>query len=686
MTSQPIHAMKPNRCLPVLLALLLLVLAAPAQAQVEGPPKRIDYQGRVLDSAGAPLAPVTPTNYAMEFRLYAAQSGGAPIWSESQTVTVSNGSFSVRLGEGIAIGSELHGDLAAAFNAKDRFLGLTVIIPGQTPGEVTPRLSFLTSPFSFVAERAKSADSVAQASGTSTLGATTVASLTVNGTGRVNGNNALEFGAGIAGKQSDAGKIGYGTFTSNTLDIVGAGTAVGGTDRKIKLWAEGGLSIAGPLTLSGNQTIASPSSLSFGSSIRQMINLWDVTFGLGVQNSTLYSRSSSNFAWFVGGSHNDNQNNPGTGGTFLASLNSGGLYLNSGSLVIPSGNIGVGTNAPAFRLHVQDPGAHTGRIHVGSRAAGSDAKLISFGDGDFVTIGENGADDRMELTAGTFAFKNGNVGIGTVTPGVPLDVSGFINYDIGGSFWFVFQNESRQAAPGPHVNAISIRASHGILSGAGLYVTSDRRIKKDFVRSESNKDLDLLSQLQVTDYGYIDRVNYGEKRKKGFLAQEVEKVFPQAVNQHTDVVPDIYKKAPCKDGWVELATDLKKGERVRLIAEKSEGIYEVLEVEKDRFQTAFQPEGDSVIVFGREVNDFRILDYDAIAVLNVSATQQLKKEKDAEVKALQEENATLKSRVEILEARDKARDAKLAAIEELLRSNAPPKARAVSLKKAEGAE
>jgi hypothetical protein len=49
------------------------------------------------------------------------------------------------------------------------------------------------------------------------------------------------------------------------------------------------------------------------------------------------------------------------------------------------------------------------------------------------------------------------------------------------------------------------------------------------------------------------------------------------------------------------------------------------------------------------------VDYNAIAMLNVSATQQLKKNQDAEVKALRDENSALKNRLETLEAQDKLR-------------------------------
>jgi hypothetical protein len=56
----------------------------------------------------------------------------------------------------------------------------------------------------------------------------------------------IELGAGISGKQVDAGKIGYQAWTDG-LDIIGAGT--GNTDRKVTLWAEGGTTFKGPLML-----------------------------------------------------------------------------------------------------------------------------------------------------------------------------------------------------------------------------------------------------------------------------------------------------------------------------------------------------------------------------------------------------------------------------------------------------
>lgn len=107
------------------------------------------------------------------------------------------------------------------------------------------------------------------------------------------GSSTFEFGAGVAGKESNAGKIGYATFTPGALDIVGAGTNFNG----------------------------------------RTVQLWD-------------------------------------------------------------------------------------QVHVGNYNADGSPKLISFGDLGYA-IGENGDDDQMELTAGRFVFKNGNVGIGNSTASFP---------------------------------------------------------------------------------------------------------------------------------------------------------------------------------------------------------------------------------------------------------------------------
>jgi hypothetical protein len=78
---------------------------------------------------------------------------------------------------------------------------------------------------------------------------------------------------------------------------------------------------------------------------------------------------------------------------------------------------------------------------------------------------------------------------------------------------------------------------------------------------------------------------------------------------------------------------------------------------------------EQVFVYGREVKDFRTVDYDAISMLNVSATQELARK----LETVQAENAAL--RRELVEQAkraaaqadvDTAQNARLVALEKLL--------------------
>jgi hypothetical protein len=103
--------------------------------------------------------------------------------------------------------------------------------------------------------------------------------LHVNGGIKVNGNNSIELGAGVAGKQVNAGKIGYALFTSDAVDMLGA--SVGGSERKIRFWAEGGSTFEGSVNVSSNANIDGFTKLGTNS-----MGLKTMTFVLPVVKNT----------------------------------------------------------------------------------------------------------------------------------------------------------------------------------------------------------------------------------------------------------------------------------------------------------------------------------------------------------------------------------------------------------------
>ena len=79
---------------------------------------------------------------------------------------------------------------------------------------------------------------------------------------------------------------------------------------------------SGSLT-TANSISMTNGSISFGSSIRQMINLYGSSYAIGIQNNTLYHRTGNGVRWYTGGAHATNEGDPGTGGVEMMSLNGG---------------------------------------------------------------------------------------------------------------------------------------------------------------------------------------------------------------------------------------------------------------------------------------------------------------------------------------------------------------------------
>jgi hypothetical protein len=77
-------------------------------------------------------------------------------------------------------------------------------------------------------------------------------SIASDGTAQILGLNLMEFGAGVAGKEVNAGKIGYNAFGHNALTIVGGGTTT--TNREVFFFAEGGIGNQGPVYLTNPAT------------------------------------------------------------------------------------------------------------------------------------------------------------------------------------------------------------------------------------------------------------------------------------------------------------------------------------------------------------------------------------------------------------------------------------------------
>jgi hypothetical protein len=357
-------------------------------------------------------------------------------------------------------------------------------------------------------------------------------------------------------------------------------------------------------------------------------------------------------------------------GTYIQ-YGSNGLIIRNQAMVntmvmTAANNVGIGTNSPGYPLTMANSLGDKIALYSGvaptSYGFGIQGSLLQIHTDTStsdVAFGHGSSAAMVE----TMRIKgNGNVQIGTGTTRARLNVGTITaTYERYG----VLYTDGASPNNGTETNvALSISADGNILAPL-FHVSSDSRIKNNLHPTDSAKDLQTLMAMQITDYQFKDTVTHGNGLQKKVIAQQVEKVYPQAVNTSKGVVPDIFKKATVKHGWIELATDLKVGERVRLILPSGESLEEVLEVRGDAFRTSLKAAASETFVYGREVNDFRSVDYDAISMLNVSATQELARQ----LETVQAENAGLRRE---LVAKDESMEARLIALEARFSKDGPP--------------
>ena len=662
----------------IILSIIALCVLQSAQAQTitSAVPGYISYQGRALDATGAVVGAGTPVNRTVTFRVWDHATNVLAtdlLYSEQQTVTISDGEFSVLIGQGVATVGSTFGYTEAGkglptvkisdvgvFGGASRYLGVTIDDgTAAVDNEITPRQQIVSSAFAI---RAKFAEQLGS------NGNTALTALDTGNIGIGNTNPPALFtitGANTSTSTSTPQLLITADDISERLrlgvDSTGTGTGF------IQAFKEG--TGAQNLLLNPNGgnvgigTGATPpvASLSFGATLGEKISLYPGTgttcSGLGVQAGQLQI-------------HTENSSNAITFGTG-SSANMTELMRIAGG-----GNIGIGTTAPAYKLDINS-GEDVG-IRIGKSYYGNSSLLLGgwndtvFDEPRIQTSGNLHLDSRKtsssiylnHFTPGNVVLVDGGgrVGIGTASPGAKLDVVGWV----GTTTAYLLRMDSANKPAGADYFNIGINTGDW-MRAAGLITMSDARIKDIKKVSDGGADLATLMKIEITDYGYKDVVARGNRSQKKVIAQQVETIYPQAVSRSTDVVPDVFKKALVKDGWVELASDLKVGERVKLMSEKDQSVHEVLELRKGGFRTDWKEDTENLFVYGREVKDFRSVDYDAIAMLNVSATQQMKKDHDAEVLALKGKIASLQAQ---LDARDKAVEARLAALEKRLPKNA----------------
>lgn len=290
----------------------------------------------------------------------------------------------------------------------------------------------------------------------------------------------------------------------------------------------------------------------------------------------------------------------------------------------------------------------------------TDAVLVLYpsATGNWARLGTNSSSlailtqgsDATSTSPTIFAGNNGRVGIGTYSPGYPLQVNGSTSWT-GNCRWYDHSYGPAWSGWGPGTANVAIYANQSIMTDTYFVSASDQRIKKNLSISDSKKDLELLNEVQITDYLLIDSIENGNRPFKKVIAQQVEEVYPLAVSKVQGFVPTIYAAAKNSEQsgnrltlTMESAHQLSTGDLVRMYNDKGNKMEEIATVVDDYTFSVKTEEtaGKRYFVYGKQVDDFRTVDYDALGMLNISATQELSRIVDQ----LKSENEVLKDQAQ----------------------------------------
>ncbi len=379
--------------------------------------KTINFQGKLSKSDGTN---VTNGTYSVVFTLYDASSGGTNLWTETQSVTTSNGIFQVALGS-------VNSLAGVNFNSDTIYLGIKV----GTDSEMTPRIRFAAVPYALNADKLDGVVATQSATGfTLTGGSSTPKTLTLNDditlgltitptssnglTILSNGANSLRLDSGSSGTML----IGDTNATTITFGKSGGGITLPGfaTNNNSVLYTGGSGALGAATTTTAGLCLVSASNTP-GWSNCPSNPTWNVNSANGILysgNTTLdvllggVATSSAKFGFLniAGGTPTASLSAGVTGGL---SLSASGTITTTANQSLILGNstsghvilnplarmyVGIGTVAPVATLDVRGAtGLNGGTVPVATfSGTTSFASLVvnNSGVGDLLTASHGG--------------------------------------------------------------------------------------------------------------------------------------------------------------------------------------------------------------------------------------------------------------------------------------------------------
>lgn len=352
-----------------------------------------------------------------------------------------------------------------------------------------------------------------------------------------------------------------------------------------------------------------------------------------------------------------------------------------------NGKVGIGHTNPDRTLVVQDQGVDS---YLSIQGAYQFQHAIEFKDGTttrWIMYRPGGTNDFRFYNGGqdVICIKNsGYMGIGTNNPEVPLQIAskknpGYSSYKTNIGSGVPVASWDGQTIYGysvwDRIYVGGVEREYSIVVSSsigcnGLILYSDKRIKKDI--EDIPDSWEILDKLTPKRYRMIETNRCGY----GFVAQEVREVVPEAIDLRKDYIPNIYQylnfeKIDKNKVILDLQKyDVKLGDNIRVVEEGSTNpiigkIIDIKDIHVDASESYIRQDfivelesdikdGNVLFVYGKEVDDYHVLDYNYLFTLNLDVTKKLQKkikDLESEIQKKDKHEELLLSKIQSLEDR-----------------------------------
>ena len=220
----------------------------------------------------------------------------------------------------------------------------------------------------------------------------------------------------------------------------------------------------------------------------------------------------------------------------------------------------------------------------------------------------------------------------SIKPTVTIGTSG----SIAGAMTYFGYNTTYLSTSSMNISSYALSADGNVITTGSFIATSDHRIKKNIVEADGTKALETLEKVKIYEYEMKDYLR-DSGRKIGVIAQQVQKVLPEAVKTgEDDYVADLlaYVKVVYNDQvecLIQLfdPVELEEGNEIRLVNDVNEKVD--VKVIKKVNSTLYQI-NETVdterqwMVYGTLQKSILAVDKPMLGMLAISAIQQLSRE------------------------------------------------------------